>query len=136
MAISQFNRDTYVNGPNNGGTAATLKSVVGKVLVSAVFANNELYLEVADGTMIRLFDDAQNCCERRHMSCDDALSTYVGGVILDFELADGPDGGPGRNMYHDTQFLRIHTTKDIITVVNHNEHNGYYGGFGIVATPA
>jgi hypothetical protein len=36
---------------------------------------------------------------------------------------------------HETQFLIVDTTKGSFTIVNHNEHNGYYGGFGLVAQP-
>jgi hypothetical protein len=30
---------------------------------------------------------------------------------------------------HDIAFLLVQTSDGVFTMVNHNEHNGYYGGF-------
>lgn len=34
----------------------------------------------------------------------------------------------------ESQFLMIRTSLGVFTVVNYNEHNGYYGGFALRAT--
>ena len=34
----------------------------------------------------------------------------------------------------DCQFLIITTSKGQFTVANYNEHNGYYGGFALIAS--
>jgi hypothetical protein len=35
---------------------------------------------------------------------------------------------------HEQTFLKIRTNNGDATVVTHNEHNGYYGGFNISAS--
>ena len=37
---------------------------------------------------------------------------------------------------HEVQFLEIKTDRGVLTMANHNEHNGWYGGFWIVAEAA
>lgn len=116
-------------------TQDALEAVIGKEIKSVRVSGDALSIVVDDGTKIEILDDGQCCCEDRHMSCDDDLSSYIGATILRFELADGTDVADDSVVggVHNTQFLRVHTSKDLFTVVNHNEHNGYYGGFSIVA---
>lgn len=35
---------------------------------------------------------------------------------------------------HEVQFLHVKTSKGSFAVSNHNEHNGYYGGFNVEAS--
>jgi hypothetical protein len=37
---------------------------------------------------------------------------------------------------HEAQFLIVHTNRGDFTMVSHNIHNGYYGGFAIQARRA
>lgn len=93
-----------------------------------------LVVTFEDGTVLNLWDAGQSCCERRYMNTDDDLAYYKGAVLSDVEVAAGTDtpedewGGE-----HQIQFLRLLTDRGVITVANHNEHNGYYGGFHLVA---
>jgi hypothetical protein len=85
-----------------------------------------------DGRILTVEDQGQSCCEYRHMSCDDDLPSYAGATVLAIEIA--LSGGAGSlNDEDETQFLRVITDRGIITFVNHNEHNGYYGGFDVKA---
>ncbi len=79
-----------------------------------------------------LMDDGQSCCESRYMRTDDDLTTVDGAILLDIEIRDAP---PINESYgeHEVQFLVLKTTKGNFTFSNHNEHNGYYGGFAIHA---
>jgi hypothetical protein len=95
-----------------------------------------------DGSRLELFDFGQSCCERRYMSTDDNPADIIGARLLDVVESDGngyivPDPAPddyGFSDCHDVAFVRITTTNGPLVLVNHNEHNGYYGGFGLVAT--
>ena len=66
------------------------------------------------------------------MHTDDELTDFHGAEFRGAEVRDGPTkskyGEP-----QESQFLIIHTSIGDFTVVNYNEHNGYYGGFWIVA---
>lgn len=120
----------YLGG--NEDTVNSIEAAKGKEVASVEIDDNNLSIAFVDGSSIKLYDDAQSCCESRYMNCDDDLNSLVGGRLLSFELlpADGEDSDWG---CHDMQFLRVMTDKGDIRVTNHNEHNGYYGGFGIVA---
>jgi hypothetical protein len=113
--------------------AEHLLAAFGKKLTS-IECENALLLRFEDGTGIMLVDEGQSCCESRYMSTDDDLNYFVGAELTGAELADGPDEG-GEDDCHETQFLKITTSKGVFTMVNHNEHNGYYGGFWIWAKP-
>ena len=66
------------------------------------------------------------------MRTDDDLSDYQGSTLLDFELKDALNM---EDKYgdHEVQFLDVKTSNGVFQMANHNEHNGYYGGFWIVA---
>ncbi|MDC6673798.1 hypothetical protein OEZ80_25875, partial [Leclercia adecarboxylata] len=81
------------------------------------------------GNWLVIRDDGQSCCESRYMSTDDDLSSFVGATFLGCEIEDGPHEADDPD--HETQFLIVSTSLGKFTVVNHNEHNGYYGGFSI-----
>jgi hypothetical protein len=81
-----------------------------------------------DGTKIGFTDNGQDCCEVRYMSTDDDLSYHVGATLLGFEIKNAPNL-EDESGEHEVQFLEIKTSKGVISCANHNEHNGYYGGF-------
>lgn len=82
---------------------------------------------------IELFDDGQCCCEHRYMRTDDDIQSLVGATLIAITVKDGPEINDGD--VHEQQFLEIQTTKGLVTIANHNEHNGYYGGFSLVLKP-
>lgn len=93
---------------------------------------NKLCFELEDESILKLWDDGQSCCENRYMRTDDDLSEFAGAILLGFELKNAP---PVEGEYgdHEIQFLDVKTDKGVFQLANHNEHNGYYGGFWIIA---
>lgn len=122
----------YLGG--NEETVAAMKDATGKVIADLRLEDNELLIKFDDGTGIAIYDDGQSCSEYRHMSTDDNLADYVGAQLLGAEIKDAPTE---EDEYgdHEVQFLEVMTSKGVFTMVNHNEHNGYYGGFWIVVKP-
>lgn len=116
----------------NKETVNAVKSALGKVIEKVSLDDNELVFNFTDGTGLKMFDDGQSCCEYRYMRTDDDLSDYQGSTLLDFELKDAPNM---EDEYgdHEVQFLDVKTSNGVFQMANHNEHNGYYGGFWIVA---
>lgn len=71
------------------------------------------------------------------MNCDDDLSHYVGAQWVGVETRDAAQDEIKRGEYdeeHECVFVEVKTTKGSFTLANHNEHNGYYGGFGLTIT--
>ena len=113
---------------------------LGKTISDLRFSENDSALSItfADGSKLTLFDDGQSCCETRYMRTDDNLAEYIGGRLLGAEVKDVPEligFWEDEDEYgdHDIQFLEITTSKGSFVMSNHNEHNGYYGGFCIEA---
>lgn len=98
----------------------------GKIIRDVRVDNNALHIQFDDGTLV-IEDVMQNCCENRYMTCDDDLHYLEGQAFAGYRIADGPTTGD----VHEQQFLIVDAALVSITVANHNEHNGYYGGFGV-----
>lgn len=114
-------------------TANAVRACLGKEIESVTLGeDNELRFALKGVGELALRDDGQSCCESRYMRTDDDLPYYAGATLLGIEVADGPSIDDGEA--HDTQFLKVTTSKGAFTVVSHVEHNGYYGGFSINAT--
>ncbi len=80
-----------------------------------------------------MFDGGQDCCEHRYMHSDDDIQSFVGGTLIDAEIREVPNREDGYGDVHEVQFLIVTTSKGAFTIETHNEHNGYYGGFWVVA---
>ena len=104
---------------------------VGKKIVRISVVDNICRIEFP-AHVLKIFDDGQDCCERRFMVCDDKLDAFIGGELLGATIEDAPRQ-EGDYDVHEVQFLHVKTTKGSFAISNHNEHNGYYGGFWIVA---
>lgn len=96
-----------------------------------VKGNNELRITFDSGVEVRAWDGGQCCCEHRYMTTDDDLSEYKGATFLGMELRDAPDIDEGYGIHHEVQFLVVKTDRGNVSFANHNEHNGYYGGFSL-----
>lgn len=119
----------------NKEAVETIQASLGKTIANLELKEDDrLYFTFTDGSGMVVFDDGQSCCESRYMRTDDRLSDALGAVLLNLEVRDGPveSGDYGS---HDIQFLLVTTRKSVLTFSSHNEHNGYYGGFWIVAKP-
>jgi hypothetical protein len=64
------------------------------------------------------------------MTTDDDLQSLIGGKLVRVEAKAAPDREDEYGE-HEQVFVEVGTDKGLITIVNHNEHNGYYGGFGL-----
>jgi len=116
-------------------SAAVYRAALGKTIRSVRLVENALRLNFADGSAIEFLDDEPMCCEWRYMVvCDDPLDGYAGATLLFAEIADAPSAAEDElDPYeaHKIQFLRVHTTKGVIVVSNHNE--GRYWSFALLA---
>lgn len=122
----------------NSESVSAMKAIINKE-ISEIALNVDhtdegggVYLKMADGTRAKLFDAGQSCCESRYMATDDDLLYHVGAILLNAETRDAPNE-PDEYGEHEVQFLLITTSRGVITVKSHNEHNGYYGGFAVEA---
>lgn len=89
-----------------------------------------LWIGFSDGSGIKITDHGGQCCEQRFMTCDDELTDIVGGQLITIDQKTGPEvEDHGSDDTHESQFVDIITSKGIITLTNHNVHNGYYSGF-------
>lgn len=112
-----------------GGSDHSASEYYGKKIKTAVFANDSMTLEFEDGVKIAITDQGQSCCEYRYMTCDNDLSTLVGKTLTKIEVKYSWIGGEYSD--HEVAFLEIQTNDNVVTFATHNEHNGYYGGFGL-----
>lgn len=108
------------------------KDIISKI--EFIRDSNLLKIFTTDGFVRTFKDDALCCCEERYLSLnEDDLDYFIGAQYLSYDVSDykaekDPDGLEA----HDSMFLNIRTTKGVFTVVTHNEHNGWYGGFDVV----
>lgn len=120
----------------NKETVEAIKAALGKQISAVQVKDDVLSMAFTDKSTLQLRDDGQSCCESRYMVCDDQLDNFVGGTLLDISLEAAPDP-PKKSEWeeeHQAQFLHVKTSKGSFTVSNHVEHNGYYGGFWIIAS--
>lgn len=116
----------------NEETINAIKKSLGKIIKKVVLDDNKLIFTFTDGSQLQMYDDGQSCCENRYMATSDDLSEYTDSMLLDFELKTAPSIEDDYET-HEIQFLDVKTSIGIFQMANHNEHNGYYGGFWIVA---
>lgn len=114
-----------------GGSPHSASEYVGQKIVAADFTEARLHLTLSGGKTIRIFDDGQSCCEHRYMTTDDDVQSLVGQELRRIEAKPGPTEEGKWGDEHETCFVEVGTDQGFITLTNHNEHNGYYGGFGL-----
>jgi hypothetical protein len=119
-----------------GNTIASLALVPSGSNPGVYATQDRLELRFTGGGGVLLSDDGQSCCEHRYMSTDDTLDEFAGSrlcgisVRRDLGRAEDDDGET-----HEQAAVVIETSRGRITLVTHNEHNGYYGGFVLSAKP-
>ena len=116
----------------NEKTVTSIQSSLNKTIKKVELDDEQLFISFIDGSELVIWDGGQSCCESRYMTTDDDLSYFSGATLLDMELksVEYEDLDYGE---HEIQFLDVKTSEGVFTIVNHNEHNGYYGGFWIQA---
>ena len=126
---------------NNSGLGVLIKGLIGndktrtavqgsldKTISGVFITDDNLYINFTDDTALRMWDGGQSCCEHRYMVCDDNLTEYVGAKLTN--VISKPASFVDEDYdVHETMFIDFETTNGIFTIVNHNSHNGYYGGF-------
>ena len=117
----------------NEETVNAVTRSLNKVITDLRIDSDDLKFTFEDGTVLRLYDGGQSCCEHRYIKCDDKLSDYVGQKLVNVEIKKYDNIGDDGYSEHEVQFVEIQTDKDFLTIVNHNEHTGYYGGFSLQA---
>jgi len=118
----------------SGGSEHDAKEYYGQKIMSAVINDDRLCLGLSpSGKTIEIWDNGQSCCESRYMTTDDDVQSLVGNELRRIESKPGTDEA-GDYDVHEQVFVEVGTDKGFITIVNHNEHNGYYGGFGLTIT--
>lgn len=108
--------------------ADVVQGAVGKVIKGFSYTDDALSITFTDNTSIKVYDDGQSCCEHRYMVIDDDLAQFVGATLTGVEVRNAPDVEDGGEA-HEVQFLEVQTSLGVVSIANHNEHNGYYGGF-------
>lgn len=117
-----------------GGSEHSASEYYGRKITAAVIDDNRLALTLdPDGKKIEIWDNGQSCCESRYMTTDDDVQSLVGATLTRIEAKKGPSVSAEYDE-HDIVFVEVGTDKGFITIVNHNKHNGYYGGFGLTIT--
>ena len=116
----------------NEETVNSIKSSLNKVIENVKLDGDDLVISFTDNTKLTIWDGGQSCCENRYMTTDDHLPDFSGTTLLDLELKSA-DTVDNEWDVHEIQFLDVKTSEGVFTMVNHNEHNGYYGGFWIQA---
>lgn len=112
-----------------GGSKHSASEYVGRKITAAEIKDEHLLISFDDGVTIDIFDNGQSCCESRYMMTDDDVSSLVGHKLMRIEDKAGPNEESEEE--HETCFIEVGTDAGFITLVNHVEHNGYYGGFGL-----
>jgi len=105
---------------------------LGKTIKNINISEEELKLSFEDGSHLIFWDDGQSCCEHRYMHTDDTLDYYQGSTFNGVDVKSGPEEEDEYGDCKESEFLIVTTSKGQFTVVNYNEHNGYYGGFSIL----
>lgn len=108
----------------------------GQKITAAEMKDERLRLTLESGKQIEIWDNGQDCCESRYMRTDDDITSLVGNTLTRIESKDGSKSDNTEDEVHEICFIEIETDKGFITLSNHNEHNGYYGGFCLTITEA
>lgn len=109
-------------------TRSAVQNSLDKTISGVFITDDNLYINFTDDTALRMWDGGQSCCEHRYMVCDDDLTDYVGAKLIN--VISKPASFVDEDYdVHETMFIDFETTNGVFTIVNHNSHNGYYGGF-------
>jgi hypothetical protein len=113
----------------SGGSEQDPAKYYGRKITEVAMIDEQLRLTFEDDTLIKIYDNGQSCCESRYMTTDDDVQSLVGHKLVGITSKPGEDIDNGE--VHETCFIEVATDGGFITLTNHNEHNGYYGGFGL-----
>ena len=112
-------------------TRTAVQNSLNKTISGVFITDDNLYINFTDDTALRIWDSGQQCCEHRYMICDDDLNDYIGAKLTNVYSKPAIFTDDDWDNRHETMFVDFETTNGVFTIVNHNEHNGYYGGFRV-----
>lgn len=107
-----------------------LNEIYGLRITDASMDGDEIILTFDNGQKVQIVDDLQICYERRFMTTDDDIRDLIGNRLVKIETKE-TEKDWGEFQVEETKFLEIATDGGFVTIVNHNIHNGYYGGFNV-----
>lgn len=110
-----------------------MKGVCGKLIERIEVEDDSIIIALVGGQVFEL-QHVQDCCERRYFVLDDDVTYYHSAELRDIKMARWANLGYEPQNYvdtHEIMFLDIYTTKGVISICAHNEHNGYYGGISV-----
>lgn len=116
--FGDFGQEAYQNSLN-------------KKILNLEIIDNSLAFSFEDNSKTKFFDNGQTCCEYRYMHTDDNLQDFIGAVFNSVEIREGPEENGEYGESKESEFMIVNTSKGQFTIVNYNEHNGYYGGFSL-----
>ena len=114
-----------------GGSEHNPDEFYGRKITEASCSDECLRISFDDGVTIQISDEGQSCCESRYITCDDDPTDLVGCTLRAIETRPVHDIEGEHGDVHEQIFIDIKTDKASINLCTHNEHNGYYGGFGL-----
>lgn len=117
----------------NERSVSAFQAAKDKTIENLLLEDACLRFTMTDGTRMTLYDGGQSCCEARYFTTDDDLKQFIGAKLLDAEVREAEDVRAEDMDTHEINFLVVTTSEGTFTVKAHNEHNGYYGGFWIIA---
>lgn len=112
-----------------GGSEKDPKDYYGRKITAAAKDGDDFRLTFDDGVTIEISDAGQSCCEHRYVVMDDDPSVLVGHRLVAIEVNRTEDA-PSEDT-HEVAFLDVKSDGGMVSFSFHNEHNGYYGGFGL-----
>ena len=115
----------------NDKTRSAIQESLDKTITDVIIEDDNLYINFTDNTALRIWDGGQSCCEHRYMVCNDDLNEFAGVKLTNVYSKPVTFTKDDWGSRHETMFLDFETTNGVFTIVNHNSHNGYYGGFWV-----
>jgi hypothetical protein len=113
---------------------STAINYIGKIIsnIEIDIETNKCIITFFDNIKI-IIEDERQCCEKRYISSDDDLSSLNGYELYDIisKYSSNTTNFDDEDEIHEICFVEIVSSGGCITLVNHNIHNGYYGGFAL-----
>ena len=137
MSIGGINKliVTYEAVKSVGGNRNSIKAInqsTGKKIMEIDLDESRLLITFLDDTQLMIMDAGEGASEIRYLHSDDDLQSFVGSIFTKMEVLYAPDIEDDCEV-HEVSFLHVHTDVGVFVVETHNEHNGHYSGFWIVA---
>ncbi len=115
-----------------GGSSKSASDYYGRKIASASKSGDGITLTFDDGVSVFISDKGQSCCESRYMTVEDDITGLAGKTLRSIDVREANADGGNDDCRHEIAFLEFKTDDGVaVTCSFHNEHNGYYGGFGL-----